>query len=107
MVSLDAWNRIVDENPFAKATDIGKRVHAVILGGKPNAEAVEALRALATTEEIELTDGVLYLHTPDGFGTSKVSPALDKLLKVPLTARNWNTVLKLQGMAESLTAASP
>ena len=41
------------------------------------------------------------MKTPDGFGTSEVAKALDKLLKVPWTARNWNTVVKLQSMAQS------
>jgi uncharacterized protein (DUF1697 family) len=63
---------------------------------------VRALEALATTERLELKDAVLYLYTPDGFGRSRVAEALDKTLKVPLTARNWNTVLKLQEMAEGL-----
>lgn len=98
--SREAWARLIAENPFAAevAAD-GRVVHAVILNGSPAAEALAALRALATTEVIEARDGVLYLYTPDGFGRSKVSEMLDRVLKVPLTARNWNTVLKLQEMA--------
>jgi uncharacterized protein (DUF1697 family) len=98
--SLDTWRRMIADNPFATAAQDGKRVHAVFLDAPPSEEAVQALRALATTERMELREGVLYLHTPDGFGRSKVAGALDKVLKVPLTARNWNTVLKLQEMAE-------
>lgn len=45
---------------------------------------------------------MLYLYTPDGFGTSKLADALDKVLKVPLTARNWRTVLTLQEMAAAI-----
>jgi uncharacterized protein (DUF1697 family) len=99
--SLDTWRRMIADNPFAAAAQDGKRVHAVLLDGTPSEEAVQALRALATTERMELREGVLYLHTPDGFGRSKVAGALDKVLQVPLTARNWNTVLKLQEMAEN------
>ena len=52
-------------------------------------------------------EGVVYLYTPDGFGASPVSAALDKMLRgVPWTARNWNTVLKLQEMAEAASRAS-
>jgi uncharacterized protein (DUF1697 family) len=101
--SLDAWRRLVDDNPYAAAgAEDGRRVHAVILDAAPTAEAIAALRALATTEQLDLKDGVLYLHTPDGYGVSQVAKALDKLLKVPWTARNWNTVLKLQEMAEGI-----
>ncbi len=74
----------------------------MLLDATPASTALDALRALSTTEGIELRDDVLYLHTPDGFGTSEVAKSLDKLLKVPLTARNWNTVLKLKEMADKV-----
>lgn len=98
--SMPQWQRVIDENPFAKVLQEGRQEHAVFVDGTPSSEGLAALRALATTEEMALHDGVLYLYTPDGFGRSPVAAALDKLLKVPWTARNWNTVLKLQEMAE-------
>ncbi len=97
--SMAQWQRVIDENPFAKVLKEGRQEHAVFLDATPSKDALTALRALASTEEMALHDGVLYLYTPDGFGKSPVAAALDKLLKVPLTARNWNTVLKLQEMA--------
>lgn len=102
--SLEAWQRVIDENPFAAVLKEGRQEHAVFLDAHPAEDAIDALRGLATTEEIVVRDGVLYLHTPDGFGTSPVAAALDKVLKVPLTARNWNTVLKLRDMAEAIMA---
>jgi uncharacterized protein (DUF1697 family) len=99
--SLERWRRLVAENPFrAAAEEDGRRVHAVLQDGVPTGEALEALRALATTERIEVIGDVLYLHTPDGFGQSAVASALDRELRVPLTARNWNTVLKILELAE-------
>jgi uncharacterized protein (DUF1697 family) len=77
----------------------------VLLDGVPSPEALQALQALATTERIEVRDGVLYLDTPEGFGRSKVAEMLDRVLKVPLTSRNWNTVLKLHELAEGLPRA--
>jgi uncharacterized protein (DUF1697 family) len=102
--SLEHWQRIVAENPYPEGVEDGRRVHAVLLDGVPTDAALEALKALATTERLALKDGVLYLHTPDGFGVSPVAKALDRTLKVPWTARNWNTVLKLLEMA---AGASP
>ena len=98
--SAQALQRLIKDNPFDNV-DVGKQLHAVFLDAKPAADAVTKLEALAKTERLVDKDGVLYLYTPDGFGTSEVSKALDKVLKVPWTARNWNTVLKLQAMAES------
>ena len=97
--SLEEWMRVVLRNPFpAEAADDGRRVHAVLLDGRVSDESLHALEALAGTERLQATEGVLYLHTPDGFGVSKVAEALDRVLKLPWTARNWNTVLKLQEM---------
>jgi uncharacterized protein (DUF1697 family) len=98
--SSKALQRVIKGNPFPDAE--GNRLHAVFLDDAPKAEALKALAALAKTERMTARDGVLYLYTPDGFGTSEVAKALDKLLKVPWTARNWNTVLKLQAMAQSI-----
>jgi uncharacterized protein (DUF1697 family) len=103
--SREAWLGMIAENPFETVMQDGRQVHAVVLDEAPTEAAVQSLRALASTESIELHGGVLYLHTPDGFGRSEVAKALDKTLKVPLTARNWNTVLKLQEIAENLLAS--
>jgi len=42
---------------------------------------------------------VLYLHTPDGFGSSKLAARAERLLGVDATARNWRTVTTLVEMA--------
>jgi uncharacterized protein (DUF1697 family) len=97
--SLAQWQELAAGSPFAP--EDGRQVHAVVLDAAPKAEAVDTLRALATTEQIEVRDGVLYLYTPDGFGRSAVAAQLDRMLKVPLTARNWNTVEKLLAMGEA------
>ena len=98
--SRDEWQRVIDEDPFAKVRSEGNRMHAVFLDEQTSKNAVDQLKALAGTEEMVLAEGVLYLYTPDGFGKSKVAESLDKVLKVPLTARNWNTVLRLAEMAK-------
>ncbi len=98
--TTDAWRRIVAGNPFPQGADDPKRLHAVLLDEAPTSDAVERLRELATpTERFVVGDGVLYLFTPDGFGISKLAGAMDKVLAVPLTARNWRTVLTLLEMA--------
>ena len=45
-----------------------------------------------------------YLHTPNGFGTSKLAEKFDRGIGVPNTARNWNTVLKLMELADRAAA---
>ena len=81
----------------------GKHVHVAVLDGTPKKEAVESLRKHAVEGEgIEVVNGVAYLHTPFGLGTSKLGEKFDKRIGVPNTARNWNTVLKLHEMAKKV-----
>jgi uncharacterized protein (DUF1697 family) len=78
-------------------------LHAFVLDAVPVREAVEALAARTTgRERIVIVGKVLYTHTPDGFGKSKLPPVIDRTLKVVSTARNWNTVLKLLEMVEAV-----
>jgi uncharacterized protein (DUF1697 family) len=98
--TLAEWEEVIARNPFAKAAqDAPTTVHAALLEGAPKTEDIERVRACAVKgEEIEVVDGVAYLHTPHGFGTSKMAAKFDQWIGVTNTARNWNTVLKLAEM---------
>ena len=98
--ALAEWKALVANNPFPGFKE-GKHVHAAVLAGDPPKGAIEALRKHAVEgEAIELVEGVVYLHTPFGLGTSKLGEKFDKGIGVANTARNWNTVLKLQELAK-------
>ena len=102
-VTKAEWNELIENNPFPEAAAVPKFLHAAVLDGKPDAEKVEALRAFAKSgERIAVVGNVAYLHTPDGFGTSKLAVKFDKGIGVPNTARNWNTVLALAKMADAI-----
>jgi uncharacterized protein (DUF1697 family) len=45
---------------------------------------------------------VLYYYTPQGVSNARLHPKIEKTLKVAATARNWNTVLKLDHLAKQL-----
>jgi uncharacterized protein (DUF1697 family) len=95
--TLEEWDEVIARNPFAKAAaNAPTTVHAALLASAPHAEDVERIRACAVKgEEIEVVEKVAYLHTPHGFGTSKMAAKFDSWIGVTNTARNWNTVLKL------------
>jgi uncharacterized protein (DUF1697 family) len=96
------WSRIVAGNPYPQAGERPKTVHTFILDEMPEAARLEALKAKeAGREEWQIVDGTLYLHTPDGFGRSVLGGIIERILKVPMTARNWNTVLALEALAGS------
>ena len=93
--TLAEWETLIANNPFPDF-ETPKSLHAAVLAGDPAGGAVERLRAHAGDgERIEVVGRVAYLHTPNGFGTSKLGEKFDKRIGVDNTARNWNTVLKL------------
>lgn len=86
-------------NPYPEAVAVPKSLHLFFLDEAPQQPDLNALDAIKTdSERYKLAGKVFYLHTPDGFGTSKLAARAERLLGVPATARNWNTVCKLAEM---------
>ena len=103
VVTREEWAELIANNPFPDAVAIPKFLHAAVLADGPEKGKVEALRAFAKGgERIEIVGKVAYLHTPEGFGTSKLAEKFDKGIGVPNTARNWNTVIALAKMAAAI-----
>lgn len=103
VVTREEWADLIANNPFPDAVAIPKFLHAAVLAGKPEKAKLEALRSFAKAGEgIEIVGKVAYIHTPNGFGTSKLAEKFDKGIGVPNTARNWNTVLALAKMADAI-----
>ncbi len=97
--------RVIAANPFAaEAAADGSKVHVVFLSGTPAEGAAAGLDRIvaqypARRDRWHLNGDALYLHLPDGTADTKfTTKALDRILGVTTTARNWNTVLKLHAM---------
>jgi uncharacterized protein (DUF1697 family) len=87
-------------NPFRQADENPKSLHLFFLAKTPPSPDIEGLqRVKAKTEEFELKGKVFYLHTPAGFGVSKLAERAERLLGVEATARNWRTVCTVLEMA--------
>lgn len=101
---------VVESTPYASESD-PRRVHVIFLPAELDAAAqakVTALQDAATAKGAHDTltvDGtVMYLHTPDGFGTSDLAKALSTRgpgAHRAGTARNWATVTTLRDMCAS------
>ena len=88
-------------NPFPEAREHPQSVHLFFLTESPAKADLKGCEAIkAKTERFALKGNVFYLHTPDGFGSSKLAQRAEKLLAVPSTARNWRTVTTLVDMAK-------
>jgi uncharacterized protein (DUF1697 family) len=94
VVDAKRWGTMVQANPFAKmAAENHKAVHVGICQGAPSASGLQALFAkTGGTEKFEIGKGVVYLHLPNGVGTSKFAAGVEKACGVAITVRNWRTV---------------
>lgn len=107
VLSAREWDELVAANPYPDETD-GTKLHAVIAqeefseeqraaADRAEAEAREA----GSSDEVTVIGRVTYLHLPDGMGRSKLAELLSRRKPTGhhvATARNWRTVLALQGM---------
>jgi uncharacterized protein (DUF1697 family) len=99
--TLQEWIALIENNPFPKALNAPNFLHAALLADRPRSTNVNALKAFAKPEEgFAIVGNVAYLHTPSGFGASKLAAKFDKGIGVASTVRNWNTVRKLRALAE-------
>ena len=88
--------------PFADLDhqDSGATLHIFFLDGAPQSTDLSRLkRLLAPDERFHLSEDIAYLHAPSGFGRSRIAGALERVLGVNATARNWRTITALDALA--------
>ena len=88
----------VTANPFPELSPNadGKALHFFFLLEAPRNFDQDRLAAVRRQSERWQIEGrVLYLHTPEGFGNSKLAAQIERILGVTSTARNWSTVCAL------------
>jgi uncharacterized protein (DUF1697 family) len=99
----DELQDIIAKNPFqGQQNKESQWVIVLFLATIPDNTAQEnLLKTYVGPEEIFFSGKEVFLYYTDGIGRSKLSNSfLEKKLKVVGTARNWNTVLQLQEMAQ-------
>jgi uncharacterized protein (DUF1697 family) len=100
ILELEAIGMAIAENPFPDAEADASSLHLGFLASRPKSPNLEKLSSLKkVSERFHLSDGVFYLHAPEGVGRSKLAANAEKLLGVPMTDRNWRTVCKVMEMA--------
>ena len=101
---------ILDRNPYPEEPN-PKLVHVVFLNAEPPAAlldritaAQDAAAAKGSRDAVTAIGPALYLHTPDGFGTSELGQVVLRVtgqVGVAATARNWSTSTKLLTLCEA------
>lgn len=100
LLGLEEIKEAIERNPFPDAEADPGSLHLGFLGFRPESPDLEKLSRLKKeSERFHLTDGVFYLHAPEGVGRSKLAASAEKILGVPMTDRNWKTVCKIMEMA--------
>ena len=101
VVSLKELRAAIKGSPFPKGEPAAKTVHLFFLSEPPRKPDLVSMDAVkAKREKYVLAKRVLYLHTPDGFGKSKLAGKVERSLGVPTTARNWRSATKILEIAE-------
>lgn len=97
------WDAMIAANPFEEARTDPSHMVLVTLRDSPPATAIKAVRAaIRGRERVHLEGRALYAVYPDGIGPSKLTnTVLERVLGTRGTARNWNTVLKLQALVNT------
>jgi uncharacterized protein (DUF1697 family) len=120
VLSQDELARVLAANPYPDEPN-PRMVHVVFLNGSPPQDLLERISAAESAaaakgnrDTVQLAGPAagqppaLFLHTPDGFGTSELAQNVFKILAPPkksqpglaATARNWATATKLLSMCE-------
>jgi uncharacterized protein (DUF1697 family) len=95
------WDRMMRDCPFpTDALAEGESVHLILLGKEVAIEDSEQLLQLQSeNEKCFFNPKEVYLHLRISILDSKISKQLPKL-GVPMTARNWKTIKKIESMVQ-------
>lgn len=103
VLKRDEFRQKFTDNPFPQAEDDPKTLMICFLGREPDEPNFDKMRELqAETEEFQLVGDTFYFYAPKGIGRSKLAEKLERLLGVPVTARNLRSVKKVLELAELL-----
>lgn len=97
--SSEQWADVVSSNPFCReAADAPGKLVVVFLKKVASARGVADLESrVRGPERVRAAGRRLYVVYPDGIGRSRLTAAvIEKALGSRATARNWNTVRKLE-----------
>jgi uncharacterized protein (DUF1697 family) len=98
-------DEIILNNPFnsKKENENSKRIVVMLSDKVSQDQALQLKSDERIVENYYLKDDLLYIYYHDGAGRSKFTTSyIDRKLKVTSTARNWNTMLKMNEMLKEI-----
>ena len=110
VLTRDELAQVLAANPYPDEPN-PRMVHVVFLNAEPPAALLDRIRAAqdaaaakGSRDAVTAIGPALYLHTPDGFGTSELGQVVLRVtgqVGVAATARNWSTSTKLLTLCEA------
>jgi uncharacterized protein (DUF1697 family) len=112
VLTRDELAKVIADNPYRSEPN-PKYVHVIFLPTDPEpdhaarlAEFERQAAAKGSRDTVHLAGRAVFLHTPDGFGTSELAKLLGRAggslsAKGKGTARNWSTVTKLLALCDA------
>jgi uncharacterized protein (DUF1697 family) len=98
-------HEIIARNPFSDPAEFDPARVAVIFLKDEAGEAIKAKMSEYdfSPDEFIISEKEVFIFCPGGFGKSKLTTGFfEKKLGIKCTARNWNTVNMILGIAEKL-----
>jgi len=103
--TLEELERTLANNPFNLSNEEDfKRLYVSFLAAEPSADSLEKLRRYEDgPDKLRIVGKELYVLYEISVSKSALfKVSMDKLLGMPVTARNWNTVNKLAELGRSV-----
>ncbi len=95
--------KVIASNPFGARPEVEPNKLVVMFLDRA-ADSAKMKVSKQAAEEFHLAGKELFIYYPDGQGKTKLSitPLDEESKPIPFTGRNWNSVIKLLAMAETL-----
>ena len=101
--SRDELHAVIEANPLREVATEGSKYMALFLSESPDPELAAAHDPVALApDEVRLGDRVVYHWCPNGLlAAPPVGGFVERHWKVAVTARNWNTVTRLDDLLDA------
>ena len=115
VLTRDELAKVLSDNPYSDEAN-PKLVHVVFLNSAPSQDLLDRIAAAESAatakggrDTCTAIGPALFVHTPDGFGTSELAQSVFRIISAPAaqkkeaiaaTARNWATATKLLALCD-------
>ena len=112
VLSRDELARVLAANPYPDEPN-PRLVHVVFLNAEPPADvlgrlsaAESAVAAKGSRDTVAAAGQALFLHTPDGFGTSELAQTVFKIITPPAKGKKHGLAATARNLATATTLLS-